>query len=33
MHDALSGTPHTAKNWPRVNCAWVGDSTWMIPGG
>ena len=33
MHDALSGRPHTAKNWPRVNWAWVGDSTWMIPGG
>jgi hypothetical protein len=33
MHVALSGTPQTAKNWPRLKLSSVGDSTWTMPGG
>ncbi|MFG2721138.1 hypothetical protein ACGFW5_22995 [Streptomyces sp. NPDC048416] len=31
MRSALSGTRHSAMNWPRVKSARFGDSTWITP--
>src|SRR4051794_14945228 len=31
MHDSVSATPHSVKNWPSVFAVWTRDSVWRMP--